>query len=52
MIKKISIIACMLLGVVTAQAQHKVVSFFDELRISYHRYALQAELPALLPDQV
>ncbi len=31
MIKKISIIACMLLGVVTAQAQHKVVSFFDEV---------------------
>jgi len=31
MIKKISIIACLLLGVCTAQAQHKVVSFFDEL---------------------
>ena len=31
MIKKISIIACMLVGVLTAQAQHKVVSFFDEV---------------------
>jgi len=31
MIKKLSIIACLLLGVVTAQAQHKVISFFDEL---------------------
>ena len=31
MIKKISIIACLMLGVVTAQAQHKVISFFDEL---------------------
>jgi gliding motility associated protien GldN len=30
MIKKVSIIACLLLGVVTAQAQHKVTSFFDE----------------------
>ena len=31
MLKKISIIACLMLGVVTAQAQHKVISFFDEL---------------------
>ena len=31
MIKKFSIIACMLLGVVMAQAQHNVVSFFDEV---------------------
>ena len=31
MIKKLSIIACLLLGVVTAQAQHQVISFFDEL---------------------
>jgi gliding motility associated protien GldN len=31
MIKKISIIACLLLGVITAQAQHKVISFFDEM---------------------
>ena len=31
MVKKISIIACLLLGVVTAQAQHKVISFFDEM---------------------
>jgi len=31
MIKKISIIACLMLGVITAQAQHKVISFFDEL---------------------
>lgn len=31
MLKKISIIACLMLGVVTAQAQHKVVSFFDEM---------------------
>lgn len=30
MIKKLSVIACMMLGVITAQAQHKVVSFFDE----------------------
>jgi gliding motility associated protien GldN len=29
--KKLSIIACLLLGMVTAQAQHQVVSFFDEL---------------------
>jgi gliding motility associated protien GldN len=31
MIKKVSIIACLLLGVITAQAQHQVISFFDEL---------------------
>ena len=31
MIKKISIIACLMLGVITAQAQHKVISFFDEV---------------------
>ena len=31
MLKKISIIACLMLGVVTTQAQHKVVSFFDEM---------------------
>ena len=31
MMKKISIIACLMLGVLTAQAQHKVISFFDEL---------------------
>jgi len=31
MIKKLSIIVCLLLGVVTAQAQHQVISFFDEL---------------------
>lgn len=31
MIKKISIIACLMLGIVTAQAQHKVISFFDEV---------------------
>ena len=31
MLKKISIIACLLLAVVTAQAQHKVISFFDEM---------------------
>ena len=31
MIKKLSIIACLMLGVVTAQAQHKVISFFDEV---------------------
>ena len=29
--KKISIIACLMLGVLTAQAQHKVISFFDEM---------------------
>ena len=31
MIKKLSFIAVMLLGVMTAQAQHKVISFFDEV---------------------
>lgn len=31
MMKKVSIIACMMLFVMTAQAQHKVTSFFDEL---------------------
>ena len=31
MIKKISIIACLMLGVMNAQAQHKVTSFFDEM---------------------
>ena len=31
MIKKLSIIACLMLGVITAQAQHKVISFFDEM---------------------
>ncbi len=31
MIKKLSIVACLLLGVATAQAQHQVNSFFDEL---------------------
>jgi len=31
MIKKISIIACLMLGVITAQAQHRVISFFDEM---------------------
>ena len=31
MIKKISIIACLMLGVISVQAQHKVISFFDEL---------------------
>ena len=31
MMKKISFIACMLLGIITAQAQHQVISFFDEL---------------------
>ena len=31
MIKKISIIACLMFGVVAAQAQHKVISFFDEM---------------------
>lgn len=30
MVKKISVIACMLLAILTAQAQHNVVSFFDE----------------------
>lgn len=31
MIKKISIIACLVLSIVSAQAQHKVISFFDEV---------------------
>ena len=31
MIKKISIIACLMMGVITVQAQHKVISFFDEM---------------------
>lgn len=31
MIKKLSIIACLFLGIVTVQAQHQVTSFFDEL---------------------
>ncbi len=34
MIKKLSIIACLALCVVTAQAQHKVISFFDEMGVS------------------
>jgi len=42
MIKKISIIACMLLGVITVQAQHQVISFFDEVgsaRIQTEEYS-------------
>jgi len=31
MIKKFSIIACLMLSIVSAQAQHKVISFFDEV---------------------
>lgn len=31
MIKKFSIIACLVLSIVSAQAQHKVISFFDEV---------------------
>ena len=31
MIKKLSVIVCLFLGVVAAQAQHQVISFFDEL---------------------
>ena len=31
MIKKLIIIACLMLGIVTAQAQHQVISFFDEM---------------------
>ena len=31
MMKKISIIACLLCGIMAAQAQHKVISFFDEM---------------------
>ena len=42
MIKKLSIIACLMLGVVTAQAQHQVISFFDEVgsaRIQTEEYS-------------
>lgn len=42
MIKKLSFVACLLLGVVTAQAQHQVISFFDELgsaRIQTEEYS-------------
>ena len=42
MIKKLSIIACLMLGVITAQAQHKVISFFDEVgsaRIQTEEYS-------------
>ena len=64
MIKKISIIACLMLGVITAQAQHKVISFFDEMgsaRIQTEEFSqahdtivkvVQTELPALFPNQV
>lgn len=31
MIKKVSVMLCLLLGVLTAQAQHQVISFFDEV---------------------
>ena len=31
MLKKLSVIACLLMGIITAQAQHQVISFFDEL---------------------
>ena len=31
MIKKLSFVVCLLLGISTAQAQHKVISFFDEV---------------------
>ena len=31
MIKRLSIIACLMLGIVSAQAQHQVISFFDEM---------------------
>ena len=31
MIKKLSIVVCLMLGVVAAQAQHQVISFFDEM---------------------
>ena len=31
MIKKLSILACLMLGIVTVQAQHQVTSFFDEM---------------------
>ena len=42
MIKKLSIIACLMLGVITAQAQHRVISFFDEVgsaRIQTEEYS-------------
>ena len=42
MIKKLSIIACLMLGVVIAQAQHQVISFFDEVgsaRIQTEEYS-------------
>ena len=42
MIKKLSIIACLMLGVFTAHAQHKVISFFDEVgsaRIQTEEYS-------------
>ena len=42
MIKKLSIIACLMFGVITAQAQHKVISFFDEVgsaRIQTEEYS-------------
>ena len=42
MIKKLSIIACLMLAVITAQAQHKVISFFDEVgsaRIQTEEYS-------------
>jgi len=34
MIKKLSVIACLALCVITVQAQHKVISFFDEMGVS------------------
>ncbi len=34
MIKRLSIIACLALCVLTVQAQHKVISFFDEMGVS------------------
>ena len=42
MIKKLSINACLMLGVFTAHAQHKVISFFDEVgsaRIQTEEYS-------------
>ena len=42
MIKKLSFVVCLLLGVLTAQAQHQVISFFDELgtaRIQTEEYS-------------
>ena len=42
MLKKISIIACLLCGVMAAHAQHKVISFFDEVgsaRIQTEEYS-------------